>query len=493
MRFAIESWIWYTFAVGIIVARLISRTLLFGSPKRLQYDDYIMGLFVTSCYTVLIVMLNKEASTRSNLLPPGYDYSTLNPQDIAAREYGSKIVVVVEQMQIAVIWACKACLLILYHRLTHMVAVKENIAVKLLAVYIALGFVVMEILYFSAWCRPFSEYWAVPTLSSQCNALTSHRITNAVFNISSDLIMLCIALPMFIRSSLPLKRKLILCCIFSLGVFAIVAAVLNKYYSFTTPYEPTWIYWYARESSTAILVANLPFTWTLLRKLFNLGAFDEQHPPPPTYHSSRTAGGRRTARAHTHHGVSGGSGEKHSGSHNASSGDKPGRPMSLIGSICAAKAANHEPVSGNSQHSENGLLEAAMIQPKDYGANAFHSSSNTESFPSVSRNMDSDMAIDLERGPSPSNIGLRPSIDSTICPYPNSSPTMHLTHPRRAHLAPGPSHSRPSSVASTSTTTTTNASLRANILRTGTAVGRPTGAGGGRSARDRKVRARMTE
>jgi len=141
-----------------------------------------MGLFVTSCYTVLIVLLNLEASTKSNLLPPDFDISTLTAREIADREFGSKIVIIIEQMYICIIWACKACILILYHRLTHMVAVKQNIAVKLLAVYIALGFVVMEILYFGAWCRPFHQYWAVLSKSSQCTAVTNHRITNTVFN-----------------------------------------------------------------------------------------------------------------------------------------------------------------------------------------------------------------------------------------------------------------------------------------------------------------------
>ncbi|KAF2707884.1 hypothetical protein K504DRAFT_383109, partial [Pleomassaria siparia CBS 279.74] len=296
VQFAVESWTWFTLAVGMIIVRIISRTLLFRSPKRLQYDDWIMGLLVTACYTVLIVVLNLESNTKSNLLPPSFDFSSLTPQDLADREYGSKIAIVVEQLQIIVIWACKSCLLILYYRLTHMVAIKENIAVRILAVYITLGFIVMEILYFSVWCRPFSQYWAVPTQSLQCNTLVDHRIINAVFNISSDLIMLCIALPMFIRSGLPLKRKLVLCCVFSLGIFAIITAVLNKYYSFTRPYESTWINWYIRESSTAILVANLPFTWTLLRKMFNLGSFDEERPAQPTFHSSRTAGGRRLVR-----------------------------------------------------------------------------------------------------------------------------------------------------------------------------------------------------
>ncbi|KAF1951606.1 hypothetical protein CC80DRAFT_369905, partial [Byssothecium circinans] len=298
MQFSAESWIWYTFAVATTITRLISRTLLLGSPKALQSDDWLMSLSVLSTYTVLIVMSNVYTNSHLGLSPPSIDISTITPTAMHALERASKIVIVIEQMQIAVIWSCKTCLLILYHRLTRMVAPKSNIAIKLLAVYIALGFVVMEILYFSVWCRPFRDYWTIPTTSPQCSALTNHRITNAVFNISSDLLMLSIALPIFIQSLLPLKRKLILCAIFSLGIFVILAAVLNKYYSFYEPYRGTWVVWYIRESSMAVLVANLPFTWTVLRKVFKLGAFDEEHPPPVGYHSSRSAGGRRTARAH---------------------------------------------------------------------------------------------------------------------------------------------------------------------------------------------------
>ncbi|KAF2475525.1 uncharacterized protein BDR25DRAFT_103436 [Lindgomyces ingoldianus] len=470
MQFAVESWIWYTFAVSVVFIRLISRSLLFGSLMRLQYDDWIMGIFVTGCYTVLIVMANIEAKSQSNLLPPGFDVSTLTSEEISAREYGSKIVIVVEQMQIAVIWACKACLLILYHRLTRMVASKENVAIKLLSAYVALGFVVMEILYFAAWCRPFWQYWAVPTGSSQCNALIDHRITNAVFNISSDLIMLCIALPMFIRSLLPLKRKLILCCIFSLGVFVILASVLNKYYSFAKPYEPTWIFWYARESSTAIIVANLPFTWTLLRKIFNLGAFDEHHPPPPTYHSSRTAGGRRTQRGRSGHGSGGGSAEKQPHSHGSNQSSKDSHSMSLIGSICAAKDPKATaPISDDSQHSENGLLHA-QITAQDFGN------------------------VDLELGDRPSALGprplspvasratsARPSLDGSVHHYPS------LASPRKAHLAP----SRASSVASVDRRVLRPLSP-SRSSHDGTGIGAPVGTGGGRSARDRKMRARLS-
>jgi hypothetical protein len=157
-------------------------------------------------------------------------------------------------------------------------------------------FVVMEILYLGVWCRPLHNYWAVPTPNVQCSAATNHLITNAVFNLSSDIIMLCIGLSLFVRSTLPLNRKLILCAIFGLGIFVILASVLNKYYSFTHPFGSQWTFWYVRESSTGILVANMPFLWTLMRRLFKLDAFGKD-PNASTvpYHSSRTARGRHTS------------------------------------------------------------------------------------------------------------------------------------------------------------------------------------------------------
>ena len=259
-----------------------------------------MGVFVTFCYTLLIVISNKWLKARSNLAPPGFDFSTLSDSELALRRYGSKLMVVVEQMQITVVWSCKACLLIMYYRITRTALRYENKAIKFLSIYVASTFVLMEILYFGVWCRPFGEYFAVPTNSRQCNALIDHRIAKAVFNISSDIVMLGIALQMLIRSLLPLKRKLILCAIFSLGTFVVVASMLNSYYSLMHPYKQTWISWYIREASTAVLVANLPFTWTVLKNIFELDDFhDANHPAPWSYHPS----GRKRSRnsQSTHH------------------------------------------------------------------------------------------------------------------------------------------------------------------------------------------------
>lgn len=110
---------------------------------------------------------------------------------------------------------------------------------------------------------------AVPTDNEQCSAATHHLITNAVFNISTDVLILCVALPMFIKTQLPLRKKVAIVGIFSLGSFVILCAILNKFYSFTQPFGSEWTYWYVRESSTAILTANAPYLWALIRRVFH--------------------------------------------------------------------------------------------------------------------------------------------------------------------------------------------------------------------------------
>jgi len=124
-----------------------------GSFKRYQIDDYLMVL-ILCFYTTLIVTINIVSTKNSNLLPPGFDVNSLTPADIKAREYGSKLILVVEQCQCCTVFGAKACLLILYLRLTTMLW--ENKGIKVLCAYVAFGFTFMEVFYFGVWCRPVS-------------------------------------------------------------------------------------------------------------------------------------------------------------------------------------------------------------------------------------------------------------------------------------------------------------------------------------------------
>ena|ERR1700759_1758398 len=117
LAFNIESWIWYGVNVSIILLRFVARILHLRSVKKLQLDDWLM-LIALVTETAFIVTINKVVHYNSNLIAPGEDVSNFTPSDIQERIYGSKLTVVVEQMQCCTIWLLKLCLITLYWRVT---------------------------------------------------------------------------------------------------------------------------------------------------------------------------------------------------------------------------------------------------------------------------------------------------------------------------------------------------------------------------------------
>lgn len=164
-----------------------------------------------------------------------------------------------------VIYTIKACMLIMYTRLTLGLTVQR--LVRYLAIYVVIGWCATEIAFFTA-CRPFNGYWAMPPPDPQCTTLQYYALVQGCFNISSDTLMLLIPLPLITRLSMPWKQKGILLVIFSMGTFVIVAALLTKIFNLTDIWDPTYMLWYTREASVAVYVSNLPMIWPLLREYF---------------------------------------------------------------------------------------------------------------------------------------------------------------------------------------------------------------------------------
>ncbi|KAF2707660.1 hypothetical protein K504DRAFT_340924, partial [Pleomassaria siparia CBS 279.74] len=262
-----ESAIWYSLCWMVVITRSMSRRLHLGRWRYLQLDDYL--IFFTN--TVVMVCMHFIIKTSSNLIAPTDDISKFSPEEIRSRIFGSKLVLIVEQMQVVTVWLVKTCLLLLYKRMTALLPYQKFVIGT--AIYVAAGFVVMETLYLGVWCRPFSQYWAVPTNSVQCSAARNHLITNAVLNISSDMMIIVIPIPILLQARLPKKNKAALMGVFLLGIFTIFASILNKYYSFTHPFGLEWTVWYLRESYTSILCANLPLIYPLVQRAFNLNSW----------------------------------------------------------------------------------------------------------------------------------------------------------------------------------------------------------------------------
>jgi hypothetical protein len=103
--------------------------------------------------------MNIVAHLDTNLMLPS-DIPLLTAESIKSRIVGSKLVLVVEQSMIMTIWGCKICLLLMYNKLTF--GLRQQLAVKIVGGYVVINLILMEILYFGVWCRPFPQYWAVP-------------------------------------------------------------------------------------------------------------------------------------------------------------------------------------------------------------------------------------------------------------------------------------------------------------------------------------------
>ncbi|PNY24783.1 Uncharacterized protein TCAP_05284 [Tolypocladium capitatum] len=194
--------------------------------------------------------------------------------EINDRVYGSKITFAIEESMVMTQFLCKICMCLLYFKLTS--GLNRQVQVKILMGYVVLGWLVTEIFFFGIWCRPFVDYFRVfDDNDPQCETSQKHLVMSYVFNISSDVLMLAVPVPLLLSSQLPWKQKAAMTGVFSFGVFVIISATLSRYYCFAHPESILWIFWYVREASTVVIVANVPHLYALLRKAFDPGAFGD--------------------------------------------------------------------------------------------------------------------------------------------------------------------------------------------------------------------------
>jgi hypothetical protein len=130
-----------------------------------------------------------------------------------------------EQCMLNTIYWPKACMLFMYYRITSNSS--HSLLVKLCAVYTALGFLATELTLFLN-CHPFSGYWTLPPPQEECATYFRYEVVQAVFNISSDLAILCVIIPLLWQLKMAKQDKLPLVFIFSLG-FAMVRRMRSCY------------------------------------------------------------------------------------------------------------------------------------------------------------------------------------------------------------------------------------------------------------------------
>lgn len=284
-KLLIESWILYALGVLLVACRMASRRMKLGKWRNLMIDDYLM-LFALVNFTGVVISINEVAKNGSNYMSPE-EAAALTPEGVHDAVYGSIMTFVLEIFTITGTWTVKACLLILYGRLTRHTLTRQHLLVKITAGYCGFTYVVVILLFIFFWCHPTYEYWAVPVRIEQCATYYNHMIFATACNISSDIILLFIPVPIILKTRLPKKRKIILTCILGLGVLNILAAILNRFYNFKNPNSYVFLYWYVAEVGIAMLVGNMPLCWPVLRAIF--GVHDQTG--TPAYKGQTISGG----------------------------------------------------------------------------------------------------------------------------------------------------------------------------------------------------------
>lgn len=194
------------------------------------------------------------------------EIAELTPETRETRIAGSKWVLVSEESMVLTIWSCKACMLFIYRRLTQ--GLKQLKIVNAVTIYVVLGFIGVQIALFTN-CRPFTGYWSVPAITYQCWSYYNYEIVEGCFNVSADLALLIVGLPLLFKARIPLQQKLILVTIFGMGMFVIAAALLCKVYGLYPPLiSYSYLNWFYREASVSVYVTNIPVIYSLLREAF---------------------------------------------------------------------------------------------------------------------------------------------------------------------------------------------------------------------------------
>ncbi|KAF2852522.1 hypothetical protein T440DRAFT_526005 [Plenodomus tracheiphilus IPT5] len=298
-NFIIEAWTELGLALLSIFLRLYFRYTQVGL-KSMTCDDHLVilaGVFYTleTAAAHIIVTLfagmgtnNFTQDQRAKLVPGSelWNYAV----------NGSKTHIFGWCMYTALVWTLKSCWTIYYSRMTNGLR-KMEIRIKVAwflngTTYVA----ALCMIVFKCW--PLHRQWQIyPDPGNNCypgaSKLNVTFIT--VLNITTDIYLMAIPLPIIYRAHLDIKRKLSLILLFSGGWIVIIFGILRCVTLVTVgPTEPSKSgQWSVRESFLAVLVSNAPMVFPLLRRwsIVAIGIVSTSRKDKKSRGSRRTAEG----------------------------------------------------------------------------------------------------------------------------------------------------------------------------------------------------------
>ncbi|KAF9874455.1 hypothetical protein CkaCkLH20_08018 [Colletotrichum karsti] len=270
--FTIEAWT--LLAVGILftMLRTYARAKAVGL-KSLQPDDYLawVGLIFYVIETALAHSVGAIAKGMANNGMTDEQRAALSPEseEYRLRVIGSIIQICGWSSYSVLLWSLKASLLVFYLRLTAGLGKSYRIRIWVGFGFLVASWIIVVANLFLA-CRPFHKNWQIyPDPGNVCQPAVSNQVVWVYlsFNVSTDLYLLSIPLPMLWQAKLKPLKKWGLLFLFSGGLFVVVCATLRCILIVTDPQNGAQLAgaWAVRETFVAVITANLPMVFSILK------------------------------------------------------------------------------------------------------------------------------------------------------------------------------------------------------------------------------------
>ncbi|RYP57263.1 hypothetical protein DL770_010703 [Monosporascus sp. CRB-9-2] len=313
--FNVTLWTLYAFGVLVTALRTYARVKAVGW-KHFEADDYLVWVAVMlySTQSTMGYEIGNLAHGLANNGMTDAQRAALSPSD---REYDMRVIG--SKIQVAG-WSCystlmvvlKFAMLFFYLRLTNGLGRRYRMPVHIGFALVLAGYLASIVAVFLA-CMPFHHYWQInPDPGNFCQAAVSRPIVWASFaaNISSDIYLILIPLPLLWGSRLRLVEKIASTLVLGAGIFVLVCATLKTVFVIVDDVNGAELAgaWGTREAFVAIVTANLPMVFPLfkiwLRPLLGSSArtTDKQYKTPEGFRTIGGSGGD-DSRSHCRHGT----------------------------------------------------------------------------------------------------------------------------------------------------------------------------------------------
>ncbi|KAH1808447.1 hypothetical protein KXX19_009669 [Aspergillus fumigatus] len=235
----VEHWTLYAIGVTLTLLRTYARVRAVGF-RHLQAEDLLVwvGIIFYTAQTALAYSVGRVAHGLANNGLTDAQRAALSPDDpeYRAAVIGSKIQVAGWTTYSVLMWSLKLSMLAFYLRLTDGLGQRYRNPIYVGFGLVIATFLVSVITIFSA-CRPFHKYWQInPDPGNACQAAVSDPIIWASFasNVSTDIYLILIPIPMLWKSRLKLIKKIAATVVFGAGLFVLVCAILKSVFVLVT-------------------------------------------------------------------------------------------------------------------------------------------------------------------------------------------------------------------------------------------------------------------